>query len=77
MLKKRTTSLNRRLALIPTVIFVPLIILIIYLLVSINQLSNLYDDITKNVSIANQYATECKEVIDNNAYIAVTQKKTF
>lgn len=77
MLKKRKTSLNRRLVLIPTVIFVPLIIVIIYLIVSVNQLSNLYDDITENVSIANQYATECKELIDNNAYIAVTQKKTF
>ena len=77
MLKKRKTSLNRRLVLIPTVIFIPLIVVIIYLLVSVSQLSDLYDDITENVSIANKYATECKEIIDNNAYIAVTQKKTF
>ena len=68
MLKKRKTSLNRRLVLIPTVIFIPLIIVIIYLLVSINQLSSLYEDITSNVSIANKYATECKEIIDNKDY---------
>ena len=69
--------MNRRLILIPTVIFIPLLIIILYLLVTINQLSNLYDDITANVNIANKYATECKEIIDNNAYLAVTQKKGF
>ena len=77
MLKKKRISLNRRLILIPTVIFIPLLIIILYLLVTINQLSNLYDDITANVNIANKYATECKEVIDNNAYLAVTQKSSF
>ena len=69
--------MNRRLILIPTVIFIPLLIIILYLLVTINQLSNLYDDITANVNIANKYATECKEVIDNNAYLAVTQNSSF
>lgn len=76
MLKKKM-SLNKRLVLIPTVTLIPLLILIVYLLVTINQLSNLYNDITANVNIANKYATECKEVIDTNAYLAVTQKKTF
>ena len=78
-LKNRASklSLNKRLVLIPMLVFIPMAIVVSYLLISLSQLSDLYTEITRNINVASEYATEVKVKIDHSAYIAVTQNKGF
>ncbi|NLL77011.1 MAG: histidine kinase [Clostridiales bacterium] len=61
-------KLNRKLNLMITVIMVPFIVLVIYLLVSMINYCNSYNQIVKNVSLANGYNIDFKKEIDAGMY---------
>ncbi|WMC94255.1 sensor histidine kinase [Kineothrix sp. MB12-C1] len=61
-------KLNRKLNMMITVIMVPFIILVIYLLVSMINYCNSYNQIVKNVSLANSYNIDFKREIDAGMY---------
>ncbi|WP_342757962.1 sensor histidine kinase [Kineothrix sedimenti] len=61
-------KLNRKLNVMIAVIMVPFIILVIYLLVSMINYCNSYNQIVKNVSLANGYNIDFKKEIDAGMY---------
>lgn len=65
---KKFFSLNSKLNVMLAVIMVPFIILVIYLLVSMINYCNSYNQIVKNVSLANSYNIDFKKEIDGAMY---------
>lgn len=61
-------KLNRKLNVMIAVIMVPFIILVVYLLVSMINYCNSYNQIVKNVSLANSYNIDFKKEIDAGMY---------
>ena len=74
---KRSLSLNKRLSLLVATILIPLVILICYLLVSLMNFCQAYDQIIWNIRYANEYCADFKRKIDDSMYLAVIQSVTF
>ena len=70
-------SLNQRLGAISMSIFIPMFIVMVYLLVSLSSATGAYANITKSVTYANRYAKDFKERMDNSMYLAVIGKKSM
>lgn len=68
-------SLNKRLNILLIVCFVPLTVMIIYLMVVMNGFSERYDGIVKNITRANAYSTSFKEELDYSMYIIVVNSE--
>lgn len=65
---KKTVSLNQKLNIMIAVIMIPFVVLTIYLLVSMINYCNSYNQIVKNVSLANSYNIDFKKEIDAGMY---------
>lgn len=74
MKKQVKISLNKRLTAISMAVFVPMALVMIYLLTWVSSASDAYADITNSVTYANQYARDFKERMDNSMYLAVIGK---
>ena len=68
-------SLNQRLAGISLAVFIPMILVVTYLLASLTNATSAYAQITKSVAYANMYARDFKERMDYSMYLAVIGKK--
>ena len=71
----RNVSLNQRLAGISLAVFIPMILVMTYLLASLTNATSAYAQITKSVSYANMYARDFKERMDYSMYLAVIGKR--
>lgn len=72
---RRNVSLNQRLAGISLAVFIPMILVMTYLLASLTNATSAYAQITKSVSYANMYARDFKERMDYSMYLAVIGKR--
>lgn len=72
---RRNVSLNQRLAGISLAVFIPMILVMTYLLASLINATSAYAQITKSVSYANMYARDFKERMDYSMYLAVIGKR--
>ena len=77
MKKYMKISLNKRLNAISLAAFIPMFLVMLYLLVSLSGATKAYADITQSVTYANQYAMDFKERMDNSMYLAVIGKKSM
>ena len=73
----RNVSLNQRLAGISLAVFIPMILMMSYLLSSLNGATEAYAQITKSVAYANQYARDFKERMDYSMYLAVIGQRNM
>lgn len=64
-MKNRTYSLNGRLNLLLLVCFVPLTVMIIYLVMMLNEFSNRYDAVVKSITTANEHVIDFKSEMDD------------
>ncbi len=76
MKKYIKTSLNCRLLMISLTVFMPMVFVMIYLLVSLSNATDAYRDITHNIVYANQYTQDFKGRIDYSMYLAVINQKS-
>ena len=76
MKKYIKTSLNSRLLMISLTVFMPMVFVMIYLLVSLSNATDAYRDITHNIVYANQYTQDFKGRIDYSMYLAVINQKS-
>ena len=72
----KSLSLNKRIALIPLAVFIPMILVVIYLVSTLLRSTDAYSHITESVMYANFYSKEFKERVDYSMYLAVTGNKT-
>lgn len=72
---KQGSSLKKRLNMLLAVSIVPLAIMSIYLLVSMNRFSERYDKIVEKITIANSYSINFKEDMDYLMYIIVVNSE--
>ena len=77
MKKYMKISLNKRLNAISMAAFIPMFLVMLFLLVSLSGATKAYADITQSVTYANQYAMDFKERMDNSMYLAVIGKKSM
>ncbi|MFV0528088.1 MAG: histidine kinase [Lachnospiraceae bacterium] len=75
--KKRSLSLNKKIALIPCSVFIPMLLVVMYLLATLLSSTKDYSAITESVTYANQYSQEFKERMDYSMYLAVIGNKTL
>lgn len=75
--KKLSLNLNKKLALFALVIIVPMVILILYLILSLINFGNAYNQIVKNITAANAYNINFKEEIDYSMYRIVIGSADF
>lgn len=73
----RNVPLSRKLVLLVSVVMVPLIILVIYLIVSLVDLGTAYNKIVKNISIASGYNFRFREQLDYTMYRITINEKTY
>ncbi|OYP01594.1 hypothetical protein CG709_10910, partial [Lachnotalea glycerini] len=66
--KKFSFNLNRKLGLFALVIIVPMTLLILYLIVSLINFGNAYNQIVRNITAANDYNINFTEEIDYSMY---------
>ena len=71
MKKYMKISLNKRLNAISMAAFIPMFLVMLYLLVSLSGATKAYADITQSVTYANQYAMDFKERMDNSMYLSL------
>lgn len=76
MKKHKRMSLNKKIVLIPLSVFIPMLCVVVYLLVTLMQSVNEYNGITESVTYANHYSKEFKERMDYTMYLAVIGNKT-
>lgn len=74
-MKKKGSSLKKRLNTLLLVCLAPLAIMIVYLIVSINRFSERYDVIVENITMANAYNIDFKEEMDYLIYIIVVNSE--
>lgn len=74
--QKKILSLNKRIALIPCTVFIPMLLVVIYLVVTLLKSADAYSAITESVSYANFYSKEFKERMDYSMYLAFISNKT-
>ena len=77
MFSYKRFTLNKKLAIIPVVAIVPMIVLAVYLLLTASYTTNAYADITNNVVQANKYVQDFKERVDYTMYLSVIKNKTI
>lgn len=65
---KHRYSLNKRMALLSGVMLVPLTILIVYLIITLVNFCNAYNQIVRNITDANTYNIEFKDKVDYTMY---------
>lgn len=65
---KHKLSLNKRMALLSGVMLVPLTLLIVYLVITLVNFCNAYNQIVRNITDANAYNIEFKEKVDYTLY---------
>lgn len=70
-MKKKGSSLQKRLYMLVVVCLVPLTVLIVYLLFLVNSFSERYNTIADNITIANKYSINFKEDMDYSMYVIV------
>lgn len=75
-MRKRKVSLNRKLLSIALASFIPLMLVLLYALFTLNNATRAYSKITYSVTYANQ-AMDFKERMDYSMYLAVVRKKDF
>ena len=75
-MNKRKVSLNKKLLAIAWASLIPMLVALIYTIVSMNNITNDYSDITYSVTYANQ-TMDFKERMDYSMYLAVVRKKEF
>lgn len=75
MKKHLKLSLNKRLLCISLAGFLPMVILVAYLLVSLVKAADAYEEITQNVAYANEYVKDFKERMDYSMYLAMIGNK--
>lgn len=73
----RNMPLSRKLVWLVGVVMVPLIILVIYLIVSLVNLGTAYNKIVKNISIASGYNFRFREQLDYTMYRITINEKTY
>ncbi len=76
MREKKKVSLNRKLMAIALASFVPMMLVLIYALFSLNNATKAYSEITYSVTYANQ-TMEFKERMDYSMYLAVVRKQDY
>lgn len=69
-------SLNQRLIMISLTVFMPMLFVMIYLLISLSNATDAYSEITHNIVYANQYTQDFKGRIDYSMYLAVINQKS-
>lgn len=69
-------SLNKRIALIPGAVFIPMLFVVIYLVMTLLRSAGAYSAITESATYANFYSKEFKERVDYSMYLAVIGNKT-
>ncbi len=72
---KNQSSIKKRLNMLLLVCLVPLTIVIIYLIVSLNRFSSNYDKIVENITVTNEYNINLKEDIDYIMYVIVANSE--
>lgn len=72
---KNQSSIKKRLNMLLLVCLVPLTVVIIYLIVSLNKFSSHYDRIVENITVTNEYNINLKEDIDYIMYVIVANSK--
>lgn len=75
-MNRKKVSLNRKLLAIALASFIPLMLVLLYALFSMNNTARIYSKITYSVTYANQ-AMDFKERMDYSMYLAVVRKKEF
>lgn len=70
-------SLGKRITLLAAVIMVPLVSLILYLLVSLINFSNAYNQGVKNITVINNYSQNFKTDLDYSMYRAIIGNLDF
>lgn len=66
---KKGSPLKNRLYMLALVCLVPLVVMVVYLLITINRFSDRYDAIVSNITMANTYNINFKEDMDYIMYI--------
>lgn len=74
-MRKKNTTLKKRLNVLLGVCLIPLAVLVIYLLIMMNRFSNRYDLIVENITKANAYNIDFKENMDYVMYIIVVNSE--
>lgn len=69
--------LNQRLSLISMGVFLPMLLLVVYLLFSLQNAADAYSDITTSVTYANRYNKAFKARMDYSAYLAVISGRSM
>lgn len=72
---KKGSPLKRRLHMLLVVCFVPLAIMVVYLIITMYRFSDRYDAIGENIAVANKYNIKFKEDIDYIMYIVVVNSE--
>ena len=68
-------SLNLRLNWLLVVCFVPLTVMVFYLLFTMNRFSQRYDHVVRNITKANEYNISFREELDYSMYIIVVNSE--
>ena len=72
---KKGSPLKRRLRMLLAVCFVPLAVMVVYLIFTMYRFSDRYDAIGENIAVANKYNIKFKEDIDYIMYIIVVNSE--
>ena len=72
---KKGSPLKNRLYMLALVCLVPLVVMVVYLLITINRFSERYDTIVSNITMANTYNINFKEDMDYIMYIIAVSGK--
>ena len=75
--KKMSLNMNKKLGLFALVIIGPMVILISYLILSLINFGNAYNQIVRNITAANAYNIKFKEEIDYSMYRIVIGSASF
>ena len=74
---KRRSSLRNKLIALVCFSMIPMVILAVYLVISLKNYSEAYDEIVSNMTVANSYNLNFKEEMDESTYKLVVGSATF
>lgn len=74
--KSAGMSLNKKLNAISMTVFIPMALVMVYLLVMLSNTTQAYTEVTNSISYANKYSVEFKERMDYSMYLAMVGKKS-
>ena len=74
-MKKRDTSIQKRLNMLLVVCLIPLTVMILYLVIMMERFSARYDEVVENITRANAYNIDFKEEMDYQMYIIVANSE--